>query len=302
MHGAPPLGSNADSMHGSIRRVRSGWQGSLELSFQAEGARTRLASQRHSGPLLVQRAFYPEAVPAEDTSGAVEPCHVYVIHPPGGVVGGDELSLDVSIEAGAHALLTTPAAGKFYRSGAGQVARLTQRHSVNGGVLEWLPQENIFYPHCAVRSTTQVHLSAAARFVGWEIGCYGLPAQGESLGEGRVQQRLELWLEARPLLLERVQLQEAALHARWGLAGRTSLGTWLAYPATPQLLEQARAALAVMDCRDLGVACTLVDGVLCCRAIAVHADQLKHVFIQLWCSMRRALLGRTASAPRIWAT
>jgi urease accessory protein len=297
-----PTGANGTFVYRSNEQARSGWQGSLNLSFQAEGARTRLAGQRHVGPLLVQRAFYPETPDAADTGTMSEPCHVYVIHPPGGVVGGDELRLDTSIGPRAHALITTPAAGKFYRSGGGQVAHLTQRHIVQGGVLEWLPQENIFYPDSAVRLATQVRLSADARFIGWEISCYGLPAQGQSLGEGTVQQRLELCLDERPLLLERLQLHEKALHARWGLAGHTSLGTWLAYPATAQLLEQARQALAAINCTDVEVACTLLEGVLCCRAMASRADQLKHVFIQLWCAMRHALLGRSPSAPRIWAT
>jgi urease accessory protein len=289
-------------MHSSIKPARSGWRGALELSFQAEGPRTRLASQRHIGPLLVQRPFYPEPPLPAAAGAASEPCHVYVIHPPGGVVGGDELSLEVSIEPRAHALITTPAAGKFYRSGHGQVARLTQRHWVRGGVLEWLPQENIFYPDSRVRLATQVHLTVGARFMGWEISCLGLPAQAQLLGEGIAHQALELWLEETPLLIERLHLNEASLQASWGLAGRTSLGSWLAYPATAQLLEQARATLAAINCTDVEVACTLFEGVLCCRATALRADQLKRVFIHLWGSLRMAVLGRGPSAPRIWAT
>jgi urease accessory protein len=285
----------------SSEQSRSGWQGVLELRFQAEGGGTRLAHQRHVGPLLVQRPFYPEAA-AASASGRAEPCHVYVIHPPGGVVGGDELRVAVAIGPRAHVLLTTPAAGKFYRSSAGQVARLTQTLEVDGGVLEWLPQENIFYPDSVVRLATRVQLTGSAAFIGWEISCLGLPAQRQSLGKGVAHQAFELWLEGVPLLLERLHLHEAMLQARWGLAGFVSLGTWLGYPATAAHLEQARALLAAINCTDMEVACTLLDGALCCRGAALRADQLKRVFIQLWCAMRPALLGRSASAPRIWAT
>lgn len=290
------------SIYPSDEPARQGWRGTLELDFAAEGARTRLARQQHVGPLLVQRPFYPEA-PLVGGAGVLrEPCHVYVIHPPGGVVGGDELSLKVLIEPRAHALITTPAAGKFYRSAAGQVARLTQRHEVRGGALEWLPQENIFYPDSSVRLATSVHLSGGARFIGWEITCLGLPAQARSLAGGVAHQALELWLEGAPVLIERLNLHEAALAACWGLRGRTSLGTWLAYPAHPELLGQARALIAALDCAGVEIACTLLEGVLCCRAIAGRADQLKQVFIQLWCALRASLLGRGPCAPRIWAT
>jgi urease accessory protein len=218
------------------------------------------------------------------------------------VVGGDELRLEVSIGPRAHVLLTTPAAGKFYRSAGGAVARLTQSLAVDSGVLEWLPQENIFYPDSVVRLATRVQLASGAGFIGWEISCLGLPARQQTLGAGAAHQAFELWLDRAPLLLERLHLQGATLQARWGLAGYVSLGSWLAYPATPAHLEQARALLALINCTDMEVACTLLDGVLCCRGAALRADQLKQVFIQLWCAMRPVLLGRSASAPRIWAT
>jgi urease accessory protein len=283
-----------------------GWQGRLELQFQAAGARTRLAHRRHHGPLLVQRVFHPEPRAAEGALAA-EPCHAYVLHPPGGVVSGDELQLEVEVQPRAHALLTTPAAGKFYRRaqhGAREprVARLTQTLRVAGGVLEWLPQENIFYPETAVQLRTVVRLDADARFIGWEIGCLGLPAIGAGLGEGAVRQSFELWQGDAPLLLERLNIERACLAARWGLAGHSALGTWLAYPAGTRQLTLAREHAAAVNCADMTLACTLVDGALSCRGIAARADRLKQGFIDLWCALRAELLGRAAVPPRIWAT
>jgi urease accessory protein len=288
-------------------RAGAGWQARLELTFQADGARTRLAHRRHHGPLLVQRVFHPEP-PAHDAALAAEPCHVYVLHPPGGVVSGDELQLEVELQARAHALLTTPAAGKFYRrvspAGGGQprVARLTQTLHANDGVLEWLPQENIFYPDSAVELRTIVRLDSQARFIGWEIGCLGLPAIQASLAGGTVRQAFELWQGAAPLLLERLTLDRSCLQPRWGLAGQSALGTWLAFPAAARHLALARASAAAMNCADMTLACTLVDGVLSCRGCGARADRLKQAFIDLWRALRPELLGRPATAPRIWAT
>ena len=115
---------------------RAGWQARLDLGFEQRAGRTVLAHKRQFGPLTVQRPFYPEG----------GPCHLYVLHPPGGVVGGDRLAVSVLVAEGAHALITTPGAAKFYRS-AGPRADVVQRLSVDaGGALEWFPQENILFP------------------------------------------------------------------------------------------------------------------------------------------------------------
>jgi urease accessory protein len=317
---------------GKSRRDGPGWQARLQLRFEADAGRTRLAYRRHQGPLMVQRVFYPEATAAT--------AHAYLLHPPGGVVSGDQLQLDVEVGRDAHALLTTPAAGKYYRHagmdsgdgvasggiGAGaaggaraaRVARTTQTLRVSGGVLEWLPQENIFYPDSAVQLSTQVRLDDGARFIGWEIGCMGLPAIQATLGRGTVRQAFELWQRDAPLLLERLNIDRSCLGARFGLAGHAALGTWLAFPATGKELALARAvlaravpasavpapapALAAINCADMMLACTLVDGVLSCRGTACRADRLKQAFVDLWRALRPSLLGRAAIAPRIWAT
>jgi len=280
------------------------WRAILELRFQSLQGRTQLVHRRHEGPLLVQRAFYPERGPAS-AGGALEtasePCHLYLIHPPGGVASGDELELQALIGAGAHALLTTPAAGKFYRRAAAGTARLRQCLRVEAGVLEWLPQENIFYPDAAVEVSCIVRLSAGARFFGWEIGCLGLPTRGQTFQTGELRQCVELWLDDRPLLLEHVTIGADTLSARWGLAGRAALGSAWAYPAGLADLEVARAAVAPY-CADMSVACTLVDDVLICRACAARADRLRQALTAAWRALRPGLIGREAVAPRIWAT
>ena len=117
---------------------------------------------------------------------------MYLVHPPGGVVGGDELRIDVQVDAGAHALITTPAATKFYRCD-GRHSSQTQELRAAGATLEWLPQENIFYRGADVRTATRVHVDADSRFIGWEINCLGLPARGEHFDAGALRLDLELW-------------------------------------------------------------------------------------------------------------
>jgi urease accessory protein len=117
-----------------------------------------------------------------------------------------------------------------------------------------------------------------------------------------VRQSFELWHGAAPLLLERLNIERACLQPRWGLAGQPALGTWLAYPANSRQLTLARAAVSAMNCADMTLACTLVDGALSCRGYGARADRLKQAFIDLWGALRPELLGRPATHPRIWAT
>jgi urease accessory protein len=271
----------------STASAPAGWQASLDLAFEQRAGVTVLAECRHRGPLVVQRPFYPEA----------EVCHVYVVHPPGGVVAGDQLALSASVRPGAHALVTTPAAGKFYRSTA-STALLWQDLHVESGTLEWLPQENIFYPGASVRQSTSVQLAPGARLFFWEVSCFGLAARQQPFDSGEVSQHLDLRIDAKWLLCEHQILDREAICAPWGLAGKAAVGTLLAYPAGEPELAQARGVSAA----EVTLGVTLVDGVLVCRAIAQRADRLRGAFVDIWRRVRPLMSGRKATLPRVWAT
>lgn len=268
----------------------SAWRARLELEFTSRGARTVLSRRRHFGPLVVQRPFYPEG----------GTCHVYLVHPPGGIVGGDQVALDVELQPGAHALLTTPAATRFYRAGPHPAAVLQQEFRVHDAALEWLPQETILFDGARARSRTVVHLRGSSRFAGWEITCLGRPVNGERFTQGSLAQDLLLYQDDRPLLLDRLRLQgaSAALDAPWGLDGSHTQGTLLLTPAA----DVDANALRVLARPGVRHGLTVVDNVVLCRALATQAEPIRQLFTDIWLHARPALLGRPAIAPRIWAT
>ena len=293
---------------------RSGWLARLDLEFAVQGTRTVLARRAHEGPLVVQRPFYPEG----------DVCHVYLVHPPGGVVGGDTLELRAQVRDGAHALITTPAATKFYRSEA-RVARQLQDIALDAATFEWLPQETILFPDAYANIATRVRLGERSKFIGWEIVCYGRPASGLKYASGRAHQDFELWLNDVPLVLDHLRLNGASesMQARFGLAGHTVLGTMFAYPADDALLELARSvslatgvgtSLAgtgtqLAEASPVGaaangahIACTKVDGVLVCRAVGSQADAVRRALSSIWSLIRPHVAGRVAMPPRIWST
>ena len=268
------------------------WKASLSLEFRGREDKTILARREHSGPLVVQKPFYPEG----------DVCHVYLLHPPGGVVGGDELSLNVNVSHKAHTLITTPAAGKFYRSD-GRVALLNQTLKVEqDSVLEWLPQETILFSGCNVNMTTHVELQNEAAFIGWEMLCLGRPASGELFNQGIAQQRFEIWRNQKPLVIDRARLEGGSdmLHALWGMQDFTVTGTLLATNANKNALDTVRENLR-MNKSGL-VSATLIEDVLVVRALAHQAEHIRLQFIEVWQLLRPQLLNRKASVPRIWAT
>ena len=268
------------------------WLAHLELKFSGRDDKTVISHRKHHGPLVIQKPFYPEN----------DVCHVYLLHPPGGVVGGDQLALDVEVDGQGHALVTTPAASKFYRS-AGSVARLTQTLEVNSGsTLEWLPQETILFSGCQVEMKTMVKLEEDASFIGWEILCLGRPAGNELFETGSARQCFEIWRNDKPLILDRARLSGKAdvLSARWGMQDYTVSGTMVAVNIDKQMLDHVRESMPVMKQGVISI--TLINDVLVCRALSHQAEYVRFAFIDVWKRIRSDLLGRVACEPRIWST
>ena len=271
----------------------TGWHARLALSYVRDGNRTVLVDRTHEGPLVVQKSLYPE-------DAAV--CQNLVVHPPGGIVGGDTLTLDATVGANAYAQLTTPGAAKWYRS-AGQAARQNLAFGAgDGAVLEWLPQEAIVFDGAIAELETTVDLADSAVFIGWDVVCLGRAASGERFARGRLRQRLALARNGTPVFVERAVLGGDAglLASPVGLNGAAVFGTFLAAAA---LVPDA----ALAECRELAPAAgegavTRMRGCLIARYRGASAEVARAYFVELWRRVRPALIGRDAVPPRIWNT
>lgn len=268
------------------------WQAHLQLEFAQREGRTVLTQRKHSGPLVVQKPFYP----------ADGVCHVYLLHPPGGLVGGDQLELQVLCQTHSQVLLTTPAANKFYRS-LGERAVIKQIFKVEEkACLEWLPQETILYSGCQADMRTEIQLSSGSNFIGWEILCLGRPAAKEQFTSGLCRQNIELWRDDQPLVIERTRLHgdSEAIKAVWGFAGYDVGATLIATSVDASLLVAVRAIKA--DVQRALTSATLIDDVLICRFLGEQARQALDYFQRVWACLRPSVIGRAAIPPRIWAT
>ena len=270
---------------------RQHWQARLSLGFANDRGTTRLTERSHVGPLRVQKPLYPEQPSV---------CHAIVVHPPGGVVGGDQLAIDCAIGDSAHALITTPGAAKWYRAN-GHVSRQDVALRVGAGAsLEWLPQETIFYNGADVALDTAVELAADASFIASDILCFGRTASGESFDRGRVSQRFQVRRGGRLVWFEQGALLggDQGFTGQLGLNGHTVCATLLAVgrPAGAACLQALREEAS----DRFGV--TQMKSVLVARYIGDSSQEARRLMHRAWRLLRPVLLERDAITPRIWQT
>ena len=264
------------------------WRASLRLRFADDAGVTRLVERAHSGPLRVQKALYPEGPRI---------CHAIVIHPPGGVVGGDRLELDAATGAGSHAFITTPGASKWYRAN-GQVSRQDVRiRAAAGAAFEWMPQEAIFFDDANVVLDHDVQLEEGARYIGAEILCFGRRVSGEAFTRGVIRQRTQVRSGGKLVWWEQGAIDTAGVRSRFGLHGASVCATLIAVGApVPATLMAAMRAI------DPELALSQVKSVCVARYLGDDSEAARHAIVKVWQALRPHLLGCAAPLPRIWNT
>ena len=273
------------------------WHAKLQLHYTPDGTRTG-ALDRHEGPLRVLQRLYPEGPSI---------CHHVLVHPPGGIVGGDTLQLEARLERDCHALVTTPGATRFYRSGGPAAVQQVHAQLAAGARLEWLPLETIAYDGCEAHNRQCFDLAAGAEMIGWDLLALGLPAAGQAFERGSYRQELSLpgaWLERGRIDAGDTQLLDSPL----GWAGRRVLATmWFAGgDALPtarreRLLEAARA-LAEPESGLLAGATAPHDRLVVLRVLAERVEPAMRLLAGVWAAWRDAAWGLPALPPRIWRT
>ncbi|MFK8042287.1 urease accessory protein UreD [Congregibacter sp.] len=243
----------------------------------------------------MQRLFYPEV------GGKA---HCYLLHPPGGVVLGDELQINIQVQSGS-ALVTTPAAGRFYTVDEHQeVQRQTVNLSVDDACLEWLPQETILFNGVNAALETRIELGADSRLVFWDVVVLGRPACGESFSSGRLKQQLEVYRENRPLLIERLALAagDRMSRSQMGMQEQSTVGVMvLTDHAADELLEQWLKSVN-HELNEGEFTITQRSGLIIARYLGEDALRCRQGFTQLWTTIAEETTGVKPAIPRIWHT
>lgn len=282
-----------------------GWSAHLNLRFEpreVNGAtRTVLTERNHFGPLRVLKPLYPEG---DDI------CHAVLVHPPGGIVAGDSLAVELRVESGAHALATTPGAQKWYRSTGAEASATVRLQVADSANLEWIPQETMVFDGARAKQALEITLAPKARFFGWEILCLGRTTRGERFATGEFGQSIRLvrahggaplWRESMCLLGN-----DPLLSSTLGFRGMPVTATaWIAFPdcvlgvATEEVLAAVRAELGDAT---FAAASSPETGLVVIKVMGDAPESVRNLLRGVWKRIRLRVFAREAILPRIWST
>jgi urease accessory protein len=274
------------------------WDATLKLDYSTESSRT-VARHQHQGPLRVLQSLYPEG------DGV---CHNVLVHPPGGLVGGDTLDIAVTAGHNAHGLVTTPGATRFYRSEGSLALQKTRIDLTDNARLEWLPLEAICYNQCQAENRLVLNLAPQAEFMGWDVTALGLPGANQPFDQGQFRQHLELpgvWLERGLIRADDARLMNGPM----GLAGLRCMASLFFISGCK--LDRARRDQGLELARDLiaGHALQQTTGVTCpdgqvmvVRCLAPLVEPAMGLLREVWSAWRQHFWQMPAKQPRIWST
>lgn len=283
--------------------MSKGWHGHLKLDYRCSssnsgGPRTTVLDQ-HNGPLRVLQSLYPEG-------DAI--CHNVLVHPPGGIVSGDVLAIDVNVQGGSHALVTTPGATRFYRSTGEDALQTITARVADGARFEWLPLETILYPDTRAENRMRFELAPGAEMMGWDVLALGLPASEQPYDRGHFTQSIELpgvWLERARIDGHDTRLLQSPL----GWAGNSVLATmWFASGRAltsvrrEALLESARELISTDPLRPTAGCSSPHPEAVVLRALAPRVEPAMHLLTQVWQRWRQAGWSLPGTPPRVWRT
>ncbi len=280
------------------------WHARLALQYERQAARDGAGAPRtvarflHEGPLRILQSLYPEG----DAT-----CHNVLVHPPSGLVAGDRLDIAIDLAAGTHGVITTPGAGRFYRSEGERATQHVQVRMREGARLEWLPMEAICYSGCNAENRLDLDLAPGAEFMGWDVTALGLPNSGQPFVAGRLRQHLAVrggWLERGTLAADDARLMDGPL----GLAGQRCIATLFLATGTDigrdrreQALTLAREVIEAHPLRARAGA-TAPDGrTVAVRVLSDVVEPAMGLLKAVRNAWRPALWGLAPNPPRTWA-
>lgn len=273
------------------------WHAELDLNYHLEAGRT-VARHRHNGPLRILQSLYPEG----DSI-----CHNVLVHPPGGLVGGDTLDVTVNAHAGAHALVTTPGATRFYRSEGPLALQRTRITLERGARLEWLPLETLCYSGCQAENRITIRPEPESELIGWDITALGLPHANQPFVHGQLQQHIEVpgvWLERAKLAAQDTRL----LDSPTGMAGQRCIASLFLVCGSPLPRERRQraldSALEVLRHHPLAPSAGVTSPnpqVVVVRVLTPVVEPAMDLLRTLRTTWRQRLWALGATNPRIWA-
>jgi urease accessory protein len=273
--------SRFDAATAGLQRAR----GAAAIDFARRDGRTVLAGLYQQTPC---RVMFPEP---EDG----DPPLAVLLTTSGGLTGGDDIRITVSIEDGAAVVVSTQAAEKIYRSLGADATIEVDLAIASNARLEYYPQETILFDGARLRRRTEANIAAGGNFAAAEMLVFGRQARGERMNRGRVLDGWRVRRDGRLVWVDWLALDDeiaAALDDPFAFDGAAAIATALHVGGdVAQLLPAAR------DLTD--GAATIVNGVLIARIFGPSARDVRDRLIRYLASLRGAM-GLPPRLPRVW--
>jgi urease accessory protein len=291
------------------------WQADIAIRLSHSKYGTRLSHCQHRGPLYIQKPFYPEGK---------HHAHLYLLHPPAGIVSGDTLTMNLHVDPNAAALMTTPGATVVYKA---RESNPTQRqiinlHIANNATLEWLPLETIVHNHACFEATPIINMVSSSHFFGWEITSLGLPASDQRFTNGSFKQRYQIVVDGKNEFIDQMKIDDSNRHillaSKAGMQNRMISGFCVFGPVatgnrsegrhSDDQLERLRQQQLEQQAQsntdrnsDYQSSITRLGNFYVGRYLGGSAEQARKQFTLWWSVARQEMLGKEACTPRIWA-
>lgn len=276
------------------------WYAKLELGFQKDQNRTILHHRKHFGPVRVQKMLWPEKTGV---------CHAIVVHPPAGIAGGDHLTFQIQVEPHAHALVTTPGAGKWYKTNAKSAFQHIDITVKDHAIFEWLPQETMLFDGACAHSETLIHLAQTASFIGWDLLVIGRQARQEKFQSGHYHNHFKLYRNQTLLVTDRLSFtgNDRWLSSCLGMNGHAVMASFWAVPpeqfrSADVLDEQIELMRELIMRMKVNVTLTRLDQVICARYLGDDVRECHDAFSAIRARLRRYWFDLEEEFPRIWRT
>ena len=276
------------------------WFAKLELGFKQDEKRTILAHRKHHGPVRVQKMLWPEKTGV---------CHAIIVHPPAGIAGGDHLTFNMHIDTHAHALVTTPGAGKWYKTNLKKAHQYIDIQVQDQAVFEWLPQETMLFNGALAHSETNIELAETASFIGWDMLVLGRQAREEKFTQGLYHNQFKLYRNNTLLVADTLRFEgnDRFLTSCLGMNNHAVMASFWAVAPTEmrdlQVLEQQLDVIRDLIMRmDVSVTLTLLDDVICARYLGDDVRACHDALAAIRARLRRFWFDLDEEFPRIWRT
>lgn len=276
------------------------WYAQLELGFCFENSRTIMSHRKYHGPVRVQKMLWPERTGV---------CHAIIVHPPAGIAGGDHLTFEIETKDQAHAVVTTPGAGKWYKTNGKQAFQHIHLHVKDQSILEWVPQETMLFDGALAHSETHIHLDNAASFIGWDMLVLGRQARAERFVQGSYYNQFKLWRENKLLVADTLYFEgeDRWLSSCLGMNNQAVMGSfWAAAPeeyrSSFYLEQQLELIRELMMRMQAPVTLTLLDDVVSARFLGNDVRHCHDAFAAIRAKLRRYWFDLEEEFPRIWKT